>query len=137
MNDDLQQLVDDYRETEAPPFLETRIRAEVTKRPVRNHAWLPVATTAVMAAAVIGLLPMLWQGTEPAAPPPTVAKPSTPSLSSLASIKVEKPAGVSPSLSKVRSIKAPAMPARPKLPEPREQTNSLFEIFEEKDHAHS
>lgn len=132
MNDDIRKLAEEYRDIEAPPFLETRIRAEVANRPVRNHGWLPVATTAVMAAAVVGLLPMLWQGDAPVS-----TKPSSPSLSSLASIKVEKPSGVSPSLSQVRSIKAPRMPGKPRPPEPREQTNSVIEIYEEKDHAHS
>ena len=131
MNDEFESLKKNYREIEAPRYLETRIRAEVADRPTRNHGWLPVATTAVLAAAIVGILPMLWQGgTE------TPVK-TTPSLSAIAAIKVEKPAGISPSLSKVRSVKRPPMPRKPRPSEPGEQTNSVIDDFEEKDHAHS
>ncbi len=132
MSKEIEKLADEYREMKAPPWLATRIKAETSNRPVRNHGWLPVATTAVLAAAVIGLGPMLFQST--AGPE---SGPTRPSLTSLASIKVQKPANVSPSLSQVRSMKAPKMPAKPKPGAPKEQTNSLIEIFEEKDHAHS
>ncbi len=132
MSNELEKLARDYRDVKAPPYLATRIRAEVANRPVRNHGWLPVATTAVLAAAIIGLGPMFWNS---AGGPD--AHPATPSLTTLASIKVEKPSAVSPSLSKVRTFKAPRMPAKPKATGPKEQTNSLIEIFEEKDHAHT
>lgn len=132
MSDELKKLTDDYRDIEAPPWIATRVRAEVRNRPVRNHGWLPVATTAVLAAGIIGLGPLLWQTT--AGPDP---RPTTPSLTTLASIKVEKPPAVSPSLTRVRTLKAPRMPAKPKQNAPKEQTNSLIEIFEEKDHAHT
>ncbi len=132
MSKELERLARDYREAKAPPHIATRIRAKVANRPVRNHGWLPVATTAVLAAAIIGLGPLIWN----TAGGPD-ARPTTPSLTTLASINVEKPSTVSPSLSKVRTFKAPRMPAKPKATGPREQTNSLIEIFEEKDHAHT
>lgn len=132
MNDDIEKLAEDYRRIEAPPALATRIRAEVANRPVRNHGWLPAAATAVVAAAVVGILPALWQ-TSAVSDKPTVR----PSLSTLASLKVERPAVSTPRLSQIRTPSAPAMPKKPRLPSGKEQTNNELRMLEEKDHAHS
>ena len=132
MNDDIEKLAEDYRRIEAPPALATRIRAEVANRPVRNHGWLPAAATAVVAAAVVGILPALWQ-TSAVSDKPTVR----PSLSTLASLKVERPAVSTPRLSQIRTPSAPAMPRKPQLSSGKEQTHNELRTLEEKDHAHS
>lgn len=132
MNDDIEKLAEDYRRIEAPPALATRIRAEVANRPVRNHGWLPAAATAVVAAALVGILPALWQSSAVTDTPPV-----RPSLSTLASLKVERPAVSTPRLSQIRTPSAPAMPKKPRLPSGKEQTHNELRTLEEKDHAHS
>ncbi len=132
MSDDIEELAKDYRGIEAPPALATRIRAAVADRPVRNHGWMPAAATAVVAAALVGILPALWQTSAV-----DDEKPVRPSLSALASLKVERPAVSTPRLSQIRTPSAPAMPKKPRLPSGKEQTNIELRVFEEKDHAHS
>ena len=132
MNDDIEKLAEDYRGIAAPPELATRIRAEVAGRPIRNHGWLPAAATAIVAAALIGVLPALWQ-TSAVTDEPTVR----PSLSTLASLKVERPAVSTPRLSQIRTPRAPAMPKKPRLRSGKEQTHNELMMLEEKDHAHS
>ena len=132
MNDEIDKLAEDYRRIEAPPGLSARIRAEVANRPVRNRGWLPAAATAVVAAALVGILPTLWQTSAVNDKPPV-----RPSLSTLASFKVERPAVSTPRLSQIRTPSAPAMPKKPRLPSGNEQTHNELRMHEEKDHAHS
>ncbi len=132
MTEPLDELAREYREVRAPRSVATRIRAEVRDHRAPRFGWVPIASTAALAAVLAGALPMLWQSS--AVPPNTVTRPS---LSTLASLKVERPASVSPSLSTVKTVKAPRMPARPKRVPPKEQTNIEIEFLEEKNHAHS
>lgn len=132
MNDEIEKLAQDYRRIEAPPQLATRVRAEVANRPVRNHGWLPAAATAVIAVALIGILPALWQTSAVSDKPPV-----RPSLSTLASLNVERPTVSTPRLSQIRTPSAPAMPKKPPLPTGKEQTHNELRMPEEKDHAHS
>ena len=132
MTDELNDLAREYRDVQAPATVATRVRAEVGDRRAPRFGWVPIASTAALAAVLAGALPMLWQSSSVA--PDAAARPS---LSTLASLKVERPAAVTPSLSKVKTLKAPPMPARPPRVPPKEQTNTEIEFLEEKDHAHS
>ncbi len=132
MSEPLDELAREYREVRAPATVATRVRAEVRDRRAPRFGWVPIASTAALAAVLAGALPMLWQSST--VTPDTATRPS---LSTLAALKVERPAHVSPSLSKVKTVKAPSMPARPKRVPPKEQTNIEIEFLEEKDHAHS
>ena len=113
MTEDLDRLKRDYRAIKAPPHLATRIRASVDDDRLRPTRWLPAlaATTIAIAAAM------------------------KPSLSTLASLKPEKPAVPSPSLSKLRSVPVPRMPAKPKPKKPQSNRTGEPEFLEEKDHA--
>ncbi len=132
MTEQLDDLAREYREVRAPATVATRVRAEVRDRRAPRFGWVPIASTAALAAVLAGALPMLWQSTAV-----TPEQATRPSLSRLASLKVERPDSVSPSLSKLKTVKAPAMPARPSRVPPKEQTNTEIEFLEEKDHAHS
>jgi hypothetical protein len=132
MTEPLDELAREYRDVRAPATVATRVRAEVRDRKAPRFGWVPIASTAALAAVLAGALPMLWQST--AVTPDTATRPS---LSTLASLKVERPASVSPSLSDVKTVKAPRMPTRPRRVPPKEQTNIEIEFLEEKDHAHS
>lgn len=132
MTESPEELAREYREVRAPEAVATRVRAEVRDRKEPRFGWVPIASTAALAAVLAGALPMLWQSTA-VTPEPT----TRPSLSTLASLKVDRPASVSPSLSGVKTVKAPKMPARPRRVLPREQTNIEIEFLEENDHAHS
>ena len=127
MTEKLEQLKCDYRAIKAPPHLATRIRASVSDEQRRSVRWLPAIAATAIAVAATGLFPLIDQ--------PSGVAPLKPSLSTLATLKPEKPAVPSPSFSKVRSFSVPLMPAKPKLPKPQTNQTSESEYLKEKDHA--
>lgn len=122
----------DYRRIEAPPHIQTRIRAEVADRPMRGHRWMPATATALVAVTAVWLLPALWQ--QPGIDAP---RPSKPSLSALAALKPDKPAALSPSLTQLKSVPTPRMPRKPRLKPQKPQTNFENDALKEKDHAYT
>ena len=133
MNDELSDLRKRYQQIEAPPHLRTRIRANTAGLPTRHRGWLPVAATAVLTAAMLGLLPVLWQSSSLPDTPD-----ATPSLATLASLSVERPDVRRPSLSQLRTLPAPRMPDKPVLRKPAgADDDSTTGISKENDHAHS
>lgn len=129
MNDELDNLKKHYRDIEAPPYLASRVRASVADKPRRSHLWLPAATLTALAAAAVWIIPFGEQ--------PSADLPRKPSLSALASLKPEKPAVGTPSLSQIRTVSVPKMPVKPTVKPAKPQTNSINEpkILKEKDHA--
>ncbi len=132
MNDEFSELKKRYRQIEAPPHLLTRIRANTAVPPTRHRGWQPVAATAVLTAAMLGLLPVLWQSSSL---PET--QNTRPSLAKLAALSVERPDVRRPSLSQLRSLPAPRMPDKPVLRKPADVDDSTTAISKENDHAHS
>ena len=127
MTDDLDQLKRDYRAIKAPPHLATRIRASVDDERLRPTRWLPAIAVTTIAIAAVAMFPLLYQAADVAT--------LKPSLSTLASLKPEKPAVTAPSLSKVRSVPVPRMPEKPKPKKPQSNRTGEPEFFKEKDHA--
>lgn len=133
MSDELSELKKRYRQIEAPAHVRTRILANTSRMPAGQRGWLPVAATAVLTAAMLGLIPVFWQSSS--LPETPNAKPS---LAKLASLSVERPDVRRPSLSQLRTLPAPRMPAKPVLSKPADvEDDSTTGIAKEKDHAHS
>ena len=123
MNDELDDLKRDYQAITAPTHLATRIHASVADSRTRSGFWMPAAVTCTAIIALFWMLPFTTQLTSDA-----VEKPSKPSMSALAALKPTKPAVPSPSLSQLRSVTMPRMPAKPKpATTTRPQTNYHFE----------
>ena len=127
MRDDIDKLKRDYRDIRAPAHLATRIRAEVADRGQPRRSWLPAMATVAIAAAALTITPVLLQqrSTEETATP----KPT--SMSTLARVASQKPAMTAPSLTRMKSVKLPALPRKPK---PDSEKTSMYK---EKDHAYS
>ena len=135
MDEALNELKKRYRQIEAPPHILTRIRANTAGQPAGHRGWLPVAATAVLTAAMLGLIPVLWQSSSLPETPD-----ARPSLAKLASLSVERPDVRRPSLSKLRTLPTPRMPEKPALRKPADVDDSNrthLEIAKENDHAHS
>ena len=128
-----EDLIRNYRQIKAPAHLATRIRAEVSDRPAKTHSWMPVAATLMVAIAAVWLLPFAWQ--QQSVDTPT---PKKPSLSALATLKPDKPSVRAPSLTQLRSVKAPSLPPKPVLRPTKPRSNNFYQIpkLEEKNHAH-
>ena len=122
MSDEFGKLKEDYQDIRAPQHLATRIRAEVADRAPLRRSWLPALATTAVAVVVIGVTPLVLQQQTG-----ETVIPKTPSMSTLARLKPDKPAVTAPSLSRVRSVKTPALPPRPKLSGPN-KPQSYFEI---------
>lgn len=122
MIDELNELKRQYQRIEAPPYLATRIRADVTQRPVRSRAWMPITATLMVAVTAVWLLPMLQQQ-----PSTQVVVPSRPSLSGFAKLKPAKPTVAAPNLSNMRSVSTPRMPSKP-VAKPATKPQSRIEI---------
>ena len=105
MTNDFDKLKERYRSIDAPPYLATRVRAQVAGKAFRRRNWVPVGATAVAVVAVIWLAPVITQLSS------NDEQPSKPSLSSIASLKPQKPQGVSVSLNSIRTVKRPTLPA--------------------------
>ena len=133
MNDDILKLKRDYQDIEAPAYVATRIKAEVTNRKMHRRSRRPAMATVAIVVAALTVTPVLLnhQTTESVEPSPT-------SLSVLSSVAANKPAMQIPSLSKVKSVSMPAMPSKP-TPTTDEEPQTLFETednpLEEISHA--
>ena len=133
MSDDLQKLKQDYQAINAPPHLATRIRASVADSRTRSGFWMPAAVACTGILALFWVLPFTTQVTSD-----VVEKPTRPSMSAIAALKPNKPS-TSVSLSQIRSVSVPSMPAKPKAATPpKPQTNIQIEngTLEEKDNAY-
>lgn len=124
MSEDLEELKRGYRKISAPPYLATRICAEVADQPPAKSHWMPIATTTLAVAAIVWVLPFALQQ-----PAQSTAKPTKPSLSALAALKPDKPKRATPTLSQLKSVSIPAAPVRPKprTTVPRSETGTEFE----------
>ena len=136
MSEDIDKLRQDYREIRAPEHLATRIRAEVADRDSPRRSWLPALAPIAVAVAAVTVAPLLMQqqpGEDTVAPKPT-------SLSSLTRVSSLKPEMSTPSHSKLKSVKVPALPRKPK-PDSEQTPQTYFDIedenLKEKDHAYS
>ncbi|MGI9294976.1 MAG: hypothetical protein ACR2PS_13420 [Pseudomonadales bacterium] len=117
---DLEKLADDYRAIKAPPDLAGRVQARIDGRYASRGWWLPalgaVATIAGVAVIVATLSP-------PRESSPVVAH--MPTLSTVAKIKLQKPAALSLSLANIRNVSTPAMPAKPNVTRPTRPANEI------------
>ena len=138
MSNGLERLKRDYRAIDAPPFLATRVRATVARRPARARRWMPAAATAFVAIAAIGLLPIMLQ--RPVDAPLSVKAPS---FTSLATLAPNETMFSTPSLTHVRTVSMPSMPTKPapkpatKPQQPQTYFDSQHVTLEETPDAHS
>lgn len=132
MTDEFDELKRTYRDVEAPPHLATRIRAEVGDQSARSHSWMPAGATFMAVVLVAWLAPYVGEQTAPPS-----ATPSKPSLSAIAALKPDKPPRTSVSLSRLKTVTKPKLPARPQLKRTKPQTNLDIEsdLLEEKDYV--
>lgn len=132
MTDQVDELKQAYRDIKAPPHLATRIQAEVADQRVRSHSWVPAGATAMAIVLVAWLAPYVSEQT--ASPS---AAPSRPSLTAIAALKPDAPAGTSVSLSQLKTLKKPRLPTKPKLKATKPQTNLDEErdLLEEKNYV--
>ena len=134
MTDDIEELKRNYREIKAPQHIATRIRAEVGDRKRGVPRWIPLTASVMVAVTAVWFLPVVLQQQAAQVTPTT-----TPSLSALARLKPAKPTVSAPSLSKVRSVRVPAVPVRPNVrppARPRSQIEFKLEDAEENNHAY-
>lgn len=132
MNEHVDELKKGYRDISAPPYLATRISAEVGDRSIRRRGLLP-AGAAIMAVLVLALLlPYVAQRSAT-----TPVLPDKPSLTALAALKPDKPAGMPTSLTRVRTIARPKMPSKPgpKAVEPQSGLETDTEMRKESEDA--
>lgn len=134
MSDDLEKMKRDYQAISAPPHLATRISASVADSRTRTGFWMPAAVACTAILALVWVLPFTTQVSTD-----NTALPSKPSLSALAALKPNKPSVSAPSLSQLRSVSVPKMPAKPTLATPP-KSQTTYEIenesLEEKDNAY-
>ena len=131
MTDSLDRIKRDYRQIKAPPYLATRIAANIREqRPIPRR--IPALVTAAFVLAVIGVLPFADRG------PDEMTAANTPSLSRLASLKPAKPNVSTPGLSKIRTVSRPPLPRKPVRPQepPRRGQDSVQLMNEETNHVH-
>lgn len=134
MSDELDKLKRDYQAISAPPHLATRIRASVADSRSRSSFWMPAAVACTAVVALFWVVPFTTQVSND-----EVAKPTRPSLSSIAALKPTKPSVSAPSLSQLRSASVPSMPSKPKTATPpKSQTTYQIEneSLEENDNAY-
>jgi len=105
---DLANLRRDYQAIEAPPYLATRVRAELDDRSVTRYRLRPALGVAMFAVGLLAILPFVGQ--RDAAP--SVA-PKLPSLSALSRAMPAKPAVRAPSFARIKSVKTPRLPPKP------------------------
>lgn len=106
----LDTLKRDYQAISAPPFLATRIRAELGSRHSRRPLLRPIFGAAVVAACLLAVVPFV--GDEDSAPG---AEPRLPSLTALSRAVPSRPDVRSPSFSQLKSVASPKLPARPEI----------------------
>lgn len=134
MNDELDDLKRDYRAISAPVHLATRIHASVADSRTRSGFWIPAAVACTAILVLVWMLPFATQ-----VPSDTTEAPALPSMATLAALKPVKPAVPSPSMSQLRSVSVPRMPAKPGLATPSQpQTNNPIEneFLKEKNDAY-
>ena len=131
MTNDIDDLKRDYESVNAPPYLATRVRAEVADQPFRRRSWVPAGATIMAIVAVVWLGPFVTQISS------TDERPSKPSLTAIATLKPEKPQGTAVSLAKIRTVKRPILPTRPRLKTTKPQTriDKENDLLKEKDHV--
>ncbi|MDJ0927040.1 MAG: hypothetical protein QNJ73_05240 [Gammaproteobacteria bacterium] len=133
MTDDIEQLKQNYRRIEAPPELRARVRAGLAKQPARTHRWVPITATALAAVAVLFVAQLGMQQS-----PAPDKLPDKPSLTALARLMQDKPALRSPSMSQLKSVKAPKMPRKPSLRSiepPQSRIEGIIGLEEENPHV--
>ena len=134
MNNELDDLKRDYKAIAAPPHLATRIHASVADSRHRTGFWMPAAVTCTAVVALVWVLPFTTQVSSNA-----TSTPTRPSMSALAALKPSKPTTPAPSMSQIRSVSVPRMPAKPKpAATSQPQTNYHFEnkTLQEKNDAY-
>lgn len=134
MSDELDKLKRDYQAISAPPHLATRIRASFVDSQTHSSFWMPAAVICTAIVALFWVVPFTPQVANDAA-----AKPVRPSLSAIAALKPAKPSVSTPSLSQLRSVSVPAMPAKPKtatLPNSQTINQIKNETPQENDNAY-
>ncbi len=97
-----------YRSIEAPPYLSSRIRARIQNEQATKHFWRPALAAIAFFVAIFGLLPFIANKESV-----STVEPILPSMTSLSRLTADYPTSISPSLSHLRSVSMPAMPARP------------------------
>jgi hypothetical protein len=103
---DFERLEQEYRKIKAPPYLATRIRAEVAGRAVRPRMLMPAAVT--LAVVMLVIVPLLFNERPLHEPAQTM-----PSLAMVSQMTPDKPGASIISLANVRSMAKPAMPQKP------------------------
>lgn len=132
MTDKFDELKQAYRHIKAPPHLAARVRAEVADQRVRSHSWAPVGATVMAIVLVAWLAPYVGEQNGSVSGAPT-----KPSLTAIATLIPSAPPGASVSLSQLRTVKKPKLPAKPRLKATKPQTNLELEsdLLEEKNHV--
>ena len=138
MTDDIEKLKRDYRAIRAPAQVATGIREQLADEPRKGGYWMPATASALTVVAIIGILPFLLQPQpeQAASEKPASEKTARPSLSALASMLPKKPVtGATTSMTQLRSVKVPRMPAKPKAARPQAHSPIENELLKENDHA--
>ena len=121
-----------YRSMRAPVHLAGRIRANLKDQERKLHHWQPAFAVIPLAIALFAILPFVMQN-ESTSP----ARLKLPSLATLSRLTPSKPTTVSPSLSRIRTVPAPSMPARPAMRRVNDpQTYHEENKFEENDYEY-
>ena len=97
-----------YRSIEAPPYLSSRIRARIQHEQATKHFWRPALAAIAFFVTIFGLLPFIANRESV-----STVEPILPSMTSLSRLTANYPTSISPSLSHLRSVSMPPMPARP------------------------
>lgn len=130
MSVEIDNLKQEYQSLKAPPYLATRIRAEVKERSIPRQIWLAVSVTLALAILSVTILSQK-QATQ-------IDAPTMLSLPMVSRLTPEKPRISVPGLSQIRSVATPALPPKPILDEPKEpQTNFRFEEENPKETDHA
>ena len=98
-----------YRSVQAPPYFAARIRTQVRSQRATKHFSRPAFAAIAVVIAIFGFLPFIANKETT-----SEAGPALPSLTSLSRLTADHPTSISPSLSRLRSVSMPSMPARPR-----------------------
>ena len=131
----LETLQADYRAVKAPPYLKTRIQAEVARgqRRAGLQRWHPIAAGVTLALGLLVATPLLKEETGTRADGPPL-----PSLAAASRVLPRKPATSLPSFSRLKTVKKPRLPARPSpeaAPQTRHPDVDEFLLVKETHHA--
>ncbi|MGI9287065.1 MAG: hypothetical protein ACR2P1_16900 [Pseudomonadales bacterium] len=117
---ELEKLAGDYRAIKAPPDLASRVQVQLDERYASRGWWLPaLGAVATLAGVAIFLLTL----SPPRESNSVVAH--IPTLSTVAKIRLQKPAALLPSLTDIRNVSTPAMPAKPNITRPTKPSNEI------------